>query len=69
MSDEEFVTLDNGDQLLVPGVDPEVQDILAKRDERRAQQEALAQEKNDLIVAKRDQELADPGVPPEKRIF
>lgn len=78
MADDEIVTLDtgeqvrvqeSGDQVLIPGPDPEIADIEARRAEQEAKLEVLRQAKRDAIAAKRELEASDPPVPPEKRIF
>lgn len=78
MADDEIITLDSGEQvrvddqgqqILIPGPDPEIADMMAKRAERDAQLAEMRKVKKDALRAKREQDAADPSVPPEKRIF
>jgi hypothetical protein len=78
MSDDEIITLDTGEQvrvtsegekILIPGPDPEIADIVARQAESAARQAEIRQAQRDLLDAKRQQDAADPAVPPEKRIF
>lgn len=78
MPDDEIVTLETGEQvkvtdegerILIPGTDPEVQDMIANRLLRQGEQESLRQARAEEIEHKRARQLADPGVPPEKTIF
>lgn len=78
MPDDEIVTLDtgeqvkvteSGEQLLIPGPDPEIESMLSQRAEQDARLAAMRQAKRDVLAAKRSQEGDDPAVPPEKSIF
>jgi hypothetical protein len=78
MPDDEIVTLDSGEQvrvtpegeqLLIPGPDPEVENVLGERAAQEARLAEMRQAKRDALAAKRSQESDDPAVPPEKSIF
>lgn len=78
MADDEIVTLDSGEQvkvtedgerILILGPDPEIENIIARRQEQEAEQAAIRQAQLDIIEAKRAELRADPAVPPEKTIF
>lgn len=77
MPDDEIVSLDSGEQvkvvgeeqILIPGPDPEIEKIIARRAEHKIRQDQLRQEQLDIIATKREEESAHPAVPPEKRVF
>lgn len=78
MADDEIVTLDsgeqvrvteNGEQILILGPDPEIENIKARRPEQQAEQAQIRQAQLDIIEEKRAELRADPAVPPEKTIF
>lgn len=78
MPDDEIVTLDSGEQVrvdiwgdqhLIPGPDPELTDAADAQESKEERLAELKQIKLDALAQKRDALVADPAVPPEKRIF
>lgn len=78
MPEDEIIILDTGEeawvdqdgtQYLIPGPDPELVSAEAVRAEKDLRVAALKQAQRDAIAAKRDEQVVNPAVPAEKRIY
>lgn len=76
--DDTIVTLDTGEQvkvteegeqILLPGPDPEIAAIMASREDDQARLAEIRQAQLDVLEQKRAELAAEPAVPPEKSIF
>lgn len=68
-SGEQVRVTPEGEQILIPGIDPELADIEARKAQRMASVEELRQAQRDIVTQKKAEQLADPAIPPEKSIF
>lgn len=68
-SGEQVRVTSEGEQILIPGIDPELADIEARKAQRMASVEELRQAQREIVTQKKAEQLADPAIPPEKSIF